>query len=60
VPWLLSFLQPTIWQIDRPWYLAWAGLVYPVATVATLGWIALGRRSSGARADEERDDLELS
>lgn len=60
VPWLLSFLQPTIWQIDRPWYLAWAGLVYPVATLATLGWIALGRLSSDASRDEERDDSELS
>lgn len=40
VPWLLSFAQPTIWQIDRPWYLAWAGLVYAVATLITLAWIA--------------------
>ena len=40
VPWLLSFAQPTIWQISRPWYLAWAGLVYIVATLATLGWVA--------------------
>ncbi len=37
VPWLLSFAQPTIWEIDRPWYLAWAGLIYIVATLATLG-----------------------
>ncbi len=45
VPWLLSFAQPTIWQISRPWYLAWAGLIYIVATLATLGWIAAsGRR----------------
>lgn len=44
VPWLLSFAQPTIWEIGRPWYLAWAGLVYIVATLATLAWIALGRR----------------
>ena len=45
VPWLLSFFQPTIWQIDRPWYLAWAGLIYIVATLATLGWVAAsGRR----------------
>ncbi len=44
-PWLLSFAQPTIWQIGRPWYLAWAGLVYIVAAVATLIWIAAtGRR----------------
>jgi alpha-1,2-mannosyltransferase len=40
VPWLLSFAQPTIWVIPRPWYLAWAGLVYIAATVATLAWIA--------------------
>lgn len=49
VPWLLSFAQPTIWVIPRPWYLAWAGLVYIVATLATLAWIAstgfTGRRS---------------
>ena len=40
VPWLLSFAQPTIWQISRPWYLAWAGLAYVVAALATLIWIA--------------------
>jgi alpha-1,2-mannosyltransferase len=44
VPWLLSFAQPTIWQISRPWYLAWAGLVYIVAALATLGWIAVSGR----------------
>ena len=41
VPWLLSFAQPTIWVIRRPWYLAWAGLIYIVATLATLAWIAV-------------------
>ncbi len=47
VPWLLSFAQPTIWQISRPWYLAWAGLTYIVAAMATLAWIAVsGRRAS--------------
>lgn len=46
VPWLLSFAQPTIWVIPRPWYLAWAGLIYIVATLATLAWMAsTGRRS---------------
>jgi len=46
-PWLLSFAQPTIWVISRPWYLAWAGLIYIVATLATLAWIvSTGRRSS--------------
>jgi len=47
VPWLLSFAQPTIWQISRPWYLAWAGLVYIVATLITLAWIAVS--GPGAR-----------
>jgi alpha-1,2-mannosyltransferase len=48
VPWLLSFAQPGIWEIGRPWYLAWAGLVYILATLGTLGWIAAtGRAASG-------------
>lgn len=47
VPWLLSFAQPTIWVISRPWYLAWAGLVYIVATLVTLAWIAATGRRSG-------------
>src|SRR6185312_13519787 len=49
VPWLLSFAQPTIWVISRPWYLAWAGLIYIVATLATLGWIASTRALPRAR-----------
>ncbi|MGZ4528152.1 MAG: mannosyltransferase [Mycobacterium sp.] len=56
VPWLLSFAQPTIWRIDRPWYLAWGGLVYIVAAVATLTWMAAagrrGERHVGVTADE--------
>lgn len=43
VPWLLSFFQPTIWQDGRPWYLAWAGLVYIVGALATLAWMATTR-----------------
>ena len=50
VPWLLSFAQPTIWEIPRPWYLAWAGLIYIVAAVLTLAWMAALRlRFPGAR-----------
>jgi alpha-1,2-mannosyltransferase len=49
VPWLLSFAQPNIWQISRPWYLAWAGLIYLVAAVATLIWsAAVGGREAKA------------
>lgn len=50
VPWLLSFAQPTIWQIGRPWYLAWPGLVYIVATLLTLGWIAASGRREARRS----------
>ena len=55
VPWLLSFAQPTIWQIGRPWYLAWAGLIYIVATLATLGWIAATGRRSGRSREPSSD-----
>ncbi len=56
VPWLLSFAQPDIWQISRPWYLAWAALVYPAAAVATLLWIATVRvrHPSGRRSRRYR------
>jgi len=54
VPWLLSFAQPTIWQIGRPWYLAWPGLVYIVATLATLGWIAASGAPRGSRQSAEQ------
>lgn len=50
VPWLLSFAQPTIWQIGRPWYLAWAGLVYIVATLATLVWMTVSGRREPRRS----------
>ena len=52
VPWLLSFAQPSIWQHGRAWYLAWGGMVYIVATFATLAWIAIhgGRRVAVSQA----------
>ncbi|OBH12802.1 mannosyltransferase [Mycobacterium sp. E3247] len=49
VPWLLLFAQPTIWQVSRPWYLAWAGLAYILAAVATLVWIAATGRRAGLK-----------
>lgn len=56
VPWLLSFAQPTIWEISRPWYLAWAGLIYTVAAVATLIWIAVtGGRARAATPGERAE-----
>ena len=56
VPWLLSFAQPTIWVISRPWYLAWAGLIYIVATLVTLTWIG----STGPTFLRSRRSLEPS
>jgi alpha-1,2-mannosyltransferase len=50
VPWVMSFAQPTIWQNGRPWYLAWGGLVYIVAALATLAWMAAsGKRTTSPR-----------
>jgi alpha-1,2-mannosyltransferase len=62
VPWMLSFAQPSIWQGGRPWYLAWAGLVYIVATLVTLAWItATGRdrHASATTAAERHPDVTL-
>jgi alpha-1,2-mannosyltransferase len=51
VPNLLSLAQPSIWVVSRPWYLAWAGLVYIAATLVTFGWIAVtGLRVRRSRA----------
>jgi alpha-1,2-mannosyltransferase len=43
-PWLLALGKADLSQISRPWYLAWADLVYIVATLITLGWIAATSR----------------
>ena len=46
VPSLLSFAQPNIWQVSRPWYLAWAEMVYIFAALATMIWmVRTGRRA---------------
>lgn len=44
VPSLLALAQPDIWAVSRPWYLAWAGIVYLVATLSTLIWIVATAR----------------
>ncbi|CAM3342892.1 mannosyltransferase [Mycobacterium frederiksbergense] len=47
VPDLLALAEPSIWEFSRPWYLAWAGLVYVAGVVATFVWIIVtGRRSA--------------
>ncbi|MBH0775924.1 mannosyltransferase [Nocardia bovistercoris] len=45
VPWLLSFFQPTIWEISRPGPLAWLGAVDVAGVLLFYGWvIRSGRR----------------
>lgn len=39
VPWVLSFAQPTIWTIPRPWPLAWLGAVDVIGVFVLLGWL---------------------
>jgi alpha-1,2-mannosyltransferase len=48
-PSLLALAEPSLWQISRPWYLAWAGLVYVVVAVATFAWIAVTGQKLAAR-----------
>jgi alpha-1,2-mannosyltransferase len=49
VPWILSFFQPSIWEVQRPALLAWLGAVDVVGSVLLFGWIAyIGRRSTTA------------
>ena len=52
-PNLLALAQPSVGDIGRPWYLAWAGLVYIAATLVTLGWIA----ATGPRVRRSRPAL---
>jgi alpha-1,2-mannosyltransferase len=58
IPNALASLQANRWEVSRPWYEAWAGLVYPMLTLATFCWIIFTgmiiRRS--ADRDECRTD----
>ncbi|ODR04926.1 hypothetical protein BHQ15_16325 [Mycolicibacillus koreensis] len=46
VPWVLGFAQSSIWQIGRPWYLAWAAVVYLAGALATMAWMAATARTA--------------
>lgn len=48
VPMALALLQPSFWQIGRPWYLAWAGLVYVASTIVTFTWIVISGRKTAS------------
>lgn len=49
VPWILSFQQPSIWDISRPWPMALAGAVYAAGTMALLVWTAVSGRRVATR-----------
>ncbi|MEG8178443.1 mannosyltransferase [Nocardia terpenica] len=56
VPWVLSFLQPTIWTISRPGLLSWLGAVDAIGVLIFYGWVIRSARavSSAGRADRSR------
>lgn len=61
IPNALAQLQVDRWEIGRPWYEAWAGLVYPLVTLATLGWIiATGMASRDRAAPSESKSNSVS
>ncbi|MET8648289.1 mannosyltransferase [Nocardia aurea] len=39
VPWVLSFFQPTIWEISRPGVLSWLGAVDVLGVLVFYGWV---------------------
>jgi alpha-1,2-mannosyltransferase len=45
-PWILMFTDSRGWTSGQ-WYLTWAGALYVLATLATLGYVATLRRRSG-------------
>lgn len=58
LPWILSFFQPTIWEISRPGLLSWLGAVDVLGVLWCYAWvIRSGRplRRSGAPADRSRE-----
>ncbi|WP_268241463.1 mannosyltransferase [Nocardia rhizosphaerihabitans] len=62
VPWVLSFAQPTIWTIPRPWPLAWLGAVDVIGVFVLLGWLVWHGRDTlraQARAIARRPAVEV-
>lgn len=53
-PWILSFLQPSIWQISRPGVLSWLGTVNVVGAIGVYVYVAYAgrrmKREAGAGA----------
>ncbi len=58
IPNALSTLESSAREISRPWYLAWAGLVYPVLCIATFAWTVytarVAHKLEAARVDADR------
>ncbi|MGW4352534.1 mannosyltransferase [Nocardia sp. NPDC004582] len=55
VPFLLGTLQKSMWDISRPWYLAWSGTVFVGGALALYVWILVAKLLSPApRAGVDR------
>ncbi|MBF6522445.1 mannosyltransferase [Nocardia farcinica] len=58
VPWVLSFFQPTIWEISRPGLLSWLGAVDVLGVLACYVWVIVaGRRARATAPEPERAGL---
>jgi len=58
VPWVLSFFQPTIWEISRPGVLSWLGAVNVLGVLAFLVWVIVsGRRARAMAPEAERAEV---
>ncbi|MEC3916733.1 mannosyltransferase [Nocardia sp. CDC160] len=63
ISWFLGTLQKSMWDISRPWYLAWLGAANALGVLALFVWIiAVGRlrRVSPERAVDRSRELEPS
>lgn len=55
IPWVLSFAQPTIWEISRPGIYSWLGAVDVLGVLVLFGWIIwFGRVRLAGSADRFR------
>ncbi|GAB2506306.1 mannosyltransferase [Nocardia heshunensis] len=56
IPWMLGVLQKSMWDISRPWYLAWLGASNALGVLVLFAWmIAVARFSPAPAADLSRE-----
>ncbi|MFE3193500.1 mannosyltransferase [Nocardia sp. NPDC059240] len=50
IPWMLGVLQKSMWDVSRPWYLAWAGASNAIGVLVLFAWMIAVARFSPAPA----------